>query len=70
MKPNDDELLTVGKLREWLKPFDDDSKLIFGCQSLRFYRVKDRGTVVQIEFAQPVSDDEDGNVFVLNPKHR
>jgi hypothetical protein len=67
MKPTQDELMTVGELRRQLEGIPDGASIFFGCDSLRFYRVKQRGeNYFQIEFSQPVYDDDEGNVYVTN----
>lgn len=43
MKPTEDELMTVGELKQHLSKLPDDGKIFFGCESLAFYRVKTRG---------------------------
>lgn len=59
--------MTVGELRRQLEGLPDDASIFFGCDSLRFYRVKQRGDkYFQIEFSQTVYDDEEGRVFVSN----
>lgn len=51
----EDSGVTVGELREALALHSDDKALVFGPDgeglALRFYRVKSRGDVVQIEFS-------------------
>ena len=65
MKPKRNELLTVGELRSHLEGIPDEAVIFFGCESLRFNRIKRRGeNFYQIEFSQLVCDDEDGNVYV------
>jgi len=49
--------ITVKHLIELLKVEDPDSELYFG--GLDFYRLKDRGGVVQVEFSQTVYKDGD-----------
>ena len=67
MKPTKDKLLTVGELRRHLEGIPDDARIIFGCDSLQFYRIKPRGSdYYQIEFSQSVWDDDKGDVFVTN----
>lgn len=56
--------ITVKDLREQLEKYDDDLPLYFG--GLDFYRLKDRGAHVQVEFNQTVSADENGKVVVVN----
>ncbi len=59
--------MTVGELRQKLEGFPDDARIFFGCFSLEFYRLKLRGPkLLQMEFSQTVSDDEEGRVFVEN----
>jgi hypothetical protein len=59
--------ITVGRLRQELKMFDDDTELSFG--GLEFHRVKSRGdNLVQIEFNELVYLDASGRVVVQNPE--
>ncbi len=68
MKVTEDELMTVGGLRERLASLPSDARIFFGCHSLTFLRIKKRGDrLFQMEFSQNVHDDEDGNVHVDNP---
>jgi len=55
--------VTVGQLKKYLEAFNQDSPLFFG--GLDFYRLKDRGGVVQIEFNQTVFKDDDGKIQVM-----
>lgn len=65
MKPQYDELMTIGELKRWLEGLPDDDKIFFGCESLKFYRIKQRGDGLhQIEFNQTVSDNANGEVFI------
>lgn len=64
-RPNS-PLLTVGELRHHLEHLPADAPIFFGCESLRFYRVKKRGNAYQIEFDQGVHDDDHGRVYVEN----
>jgi len=67
MRPTQDELMTVGDLRREIEGLPDDASIFFGCDSLRFYRVKKRGNnYYQIEFNQTVYDNEEGEVFITN----
>lgn len=67
MRRPESELMTAGELKAHLEGLPDDARIFFGCFSLEFYRVKKRGeNLYQIEFNQTVSDDENGNVHVLN----
>lgn len=67
MRPTQDELMTVGDLRRELEGLPDNASIFFGCDSLRFYRIKMRGeNYFQIEFNQTVYDDEQGRVYVNN----
>lgn len=66
-KLRDDELMTVGELKDRLNGFANDTKIFFGCKSLRFYRLKIRGEkILQLEFSQTVYDDENGKVYIEN----
>lgn len=56
--------MTVGEFKELLSGFNDDDLLDFS--TLDFYRLKHRGTYVQVEFNQSVYRDEKGNVVVEN----
>ena len=56
--------ITVEKLIELLKLEDKNKTLYFG--GLDFLRLKDRGDLIQVEFNQTVSQDNDGNVQVQN----
>lgn len=65
MKIKDADLMTVGELQDRLQAFSPDDKIIFGTNSLQFYRLKSRGAgLVQLEFEQIVSEDEVGNVSI------
>lgn len=55
--------ITVREMIEQLKCEDPDKELFFG--GLEFYRLKDRGDCVQVEFGQTVFL-EDGKVIVQN----
>ncbi|MCI5146484.1 MAG: hypothetical protein D3923_13390 [Candidatus Electrothrix sp. AR3] len=66
-KPKNEDLMTVGELKERLEGYSDDTKIFFGCNSLTFYRLKLRGEkFLQMEFTQTVYDDKEGNVYVEN----
>jgi hypothetical protein len=54
--------ITVKELIERLKVEDQDLEVYFG--GLEFYRLKDRGGVLQVEFNQSVYPDEQGFVIV------
>ena len=56
--------ITVKELIERLKVEDQDLEVYFG--GLEFYRLKDRGGVLQVEFNQSVYPDEQGFVVVEN----
>ncbi|WP_409416702.1 hypothetical protein [Flavobacterium sp. PS2] len=56
--------ITVGELIEQLKIFDPELPVHFG--GLDFYRTKNRGGCVQIEFSQTVYKDNDGKIIVEN----
>lgn len=56
--------ITVKELIKQLSLSDPELSVYFG--GLDFYRVKDRGGVVQIEFNQSVYKEDDGRVVVLN----
>jgi hypothetical protein len=56
--------ITVGDLIKQLSPCDADLPVYFG--GLDFYRVKDRGGLIQIEFNQTVYKDDTGRVIVQN----
>ena len=55
--------ITVQQLIERLKVEDPNLEMYFG--GLDFYRLKDRGGVLQMEFNQTVYEDE-GQVFIIN----
>ena len=56
---------TVGRLIEQLSVFDARMELDFS--GLDFYRLKARGShLIQVEFAQTVYRDKQGNVVVEN----
>lgn len=57
-------LITVGCLRRQLEGLPEDKPIYFGCPELEFYRVKDRGDAIQIEFNQTVYADKRGKVIV------
>lgn len=54
--------ITVKELIERLKVEDQDLEVYFG--GLEFYRLKDCGGVLQVEFNQSVYPDEQGFVIV------
>lgn len=56
--------ITVKELIEQLQKEDPELPIFFG--GLDFYRLKDRGGFLQIEFNQSVYLDEDGLVVVKN----
>lgn len=56
--------ITVRELIEQLKVEDQDLEVYFG--GLDFYRLKDRGGVLQVEFSQTVFLDDEGLVVVQN----
>jgi len=56
--------ITVKELRDQLKLYDDNLELFFG--GLDFYRLKDRGGCVQVEFDQTVYLNDQGLVVVEN----
>lgn len=56
--------ITVKELIEQLKKEDPDLEVYF-C-GLDFYRLKDRGGYLQIEFNQSVYKEDDGSVVVVN----
>ena len=59
--------ITVGALKRQLELFEDGKELYFG--GLEFYRLKDRGDVVQVEFTETVYRDDNGNVIVATQRH-
>lgn len=62
--PTEPNTLTVGELIRHLQGHDQNKPVIFGCDELDFYRVKDRGDQVQIEFGQTVYLNEENVVVV------
>lgn len=56
--------ITVGKLIELLEKEDKDLEVNFG--GLDFYRLKDRGGCLRIEFNQSVYLNQEGRVVVEN----
>lgn len=56
--------ITVRELIEQLKVEDPNLEVYFG--GLDFYRLKDRGGVLQVEFSQTVFLDDEGLVVVQN----
>lgn len=56
--------VTVGDMIRMLQAYNPDLPLDFG--GLTFYRIKDRGAHVHVEFSQSVYQDEQGNVVVEN----
>lgn len=67
-KVNEGSGITVGDLIDRLKIEDSDKPVIFGCEELKFFRVKNRGDVIQIEFNQSVYRGADGRVVVDDHK--
>lgn len=57
------ENITVGELKMHLAAYPDDAELYFN--GLEFYRLKDRGPYVQVEFSQIVDVDKEGHVSVM-----
>lgn len=56
--------ITVKELIEMLQKEEPTREVYFG--GLEFYRLKDRGAVVQFEFNQTVYKGDDGRVIVEN----
>ncbi len=56
--------VTVKELKEMFNAYEDHKELYFG--GLYFYRLKDRGDHVQVEFSQTMSEDDNGKVSVTN----
>jgi len=56
--------ITVKSLIDELKMYDENLPIHFG--GLEFYRLKDRGAHLQVEFNQTVYLDTDGKVVVEN----
>ncbi|MBB6239657.1 hypothetical protein HDC90_004315 [Pedobacter sp. AK013] len=56
--------ITVRELIEQLEKEDQDLEVYFG--GLDFYRLKDRGGHLQIEFSQLIYKDDDGSIVVIN----
>jgi hypothetical protein len=56
--------ITVAEFIEQLKAEQQDLPLYFG--GLDFYRFKNRGSLMQVEFNQTVSEDSKGVVTVEN----
>lgn len=56
-------MITVGQMKRELELFDDDMEL--GFCGLDFYRLKKRGEdLVQVEFDQQVTIDNEGRVII------
>ena len=53
---------TVGQMISQLQAFDSKSKLYFS--GLDFYRIKNRGSMVQVEFGQNVYINRRGRILV------
>ena len=58
--------ITIAALIKMLNAYPDKSELYFG--GLEFYRLKDRGAYVQVEFSQSVYQDDQGLVIIENHK--
>lgn len=59
--------MTVEELKRQIMDLPNEAHIYFGCYSLEFYRIKKRGdNLYQIEFNQPVYDDENGNISIVN----
>lgn len=58
--------ITVGELLDQLKGLDRSTRISFS--GLDFYRIKPRGSILQIEFHQQVYLDDKGLVVVDNPE--
>ena len=54
--------ITVGTLKMLLSGFHDDDELYFG--GLEFYRLKDRGAFVQVEFSETLERNKEGQVVI------
>jgi hypothetical protein len=66
MKKSEESRITVGDLKRMLNSYPDDRDLSFG--GLEFYRLKDRGGYVQVEFSETVYRDDQGRMVVENHK--
>lgn len=56
--------ITVKELKRDLENYSDHLEVYFG--GLDFYRLKDRGDTLQVEFNQTVYKDSTGKVIVEN----
>ena len=56
--------ITVKEFKELLEHHDENLPLTFS--GLSFFRLKDRGGDVQVEFNQSVYRDDEGNVVIEN----
>lgn len=66
MEKMEESRITVGALKKMLSAYPDDWDLYFG--GLEFYRLKDRGNHVQVEFNETVYRDDQGRVVIENHK--
>ena len=57
--------ITVGSLIQELETCPAHKPVIFGCEELEFFRLKDAGDCVVIEFAQGVYRDSSGQLVVV-----
>jgi hypothetical protein len=64
MKKEEENRITVGDLVKQLSVFDQSKELFFG--GLEFYRLKDRGEHVQVEFSETVYRDNTGKIVIEN----
>lgn len=56
--------ITIKELIEDLEKYDKKLPLYFG--GLDFYRLKDRGHFLQVEFNQTVYKNQDGKIIIEN----
>jgi hypothetical protein len=57
--------ITVGSLMQELGTCAAHKPVIFGCEELEFFRLKDAGDCVVIEFAQSVYRDDSGQLVIV-----
>jgi len=66
MNKKEEQRITIGELKKHLSAYSDDDKLYFG--GLEFYRLKDRGSYIQVEFSETVGTDENGEVVIFTQR--
>lgn len=66
MSKKEEQRITVGELKMHLSGFSDNDELYFS--GLEFYRLKDRGAYIQVEFSETVGTNENGDVVIFTQR--